>query len=130
MIAAAFDRTFSSLNNPFRAAEASAANVSKIVVLFDTANNISAQTVYADPSKIASAKPDVLYMPIFTAEGGYTVAQSRDVSGLEKTVLIGSDGIFSGDFVKAAGPNVKGMYLSSPNFSALTSSPSRFTTVA
>ena len=58
------------------------------------------------------------------------VAQSRDVSGLEKTVLIGSDGIFSGDFVKAAGPNVKGMYLSSPNFSALTSSPSRFTTVA
>ena len=57
VIAAAFDRTFSSLNNPFRAAEASAANVSKIVVLFDTANNISAQTVYADPSKIASAKP-------------------------------------------------------------------------
>ena len=34
------------------------------------------------------------------------------------SVLIGSDGLFSADFVKAAGPGAEGMYLSSPNFSA------------
>ena len=31
-------------------------------------------------------------------------------------ILIGSDGLFSSDFVKAAGPNAEGMYLSSPDF--------------
>lgn len=56
-IVAAFERTFKSLGTPFRIAEPSADPVSKIVVLFDTANNISAQTVCADPSKIASRKP-------------------------------------------------------------------------
>lgn len=56
-IASAFDHTFASLGNPFRPAEAGPANVSKIVVLFNTAHNISAQTVCADPSKIAAAKP-------------------------------------------------------------------------
>jgi branched-chain amino acid transport system substrate-binding protein len=35
---------------------------------------------------------------------------------MDKIVLIGSDGLFSSDFVKAAGPNVAGMYLSSPDF--------------
>lgn len=71
--------------------------------------------------KIAAGKPEALYMPIFTAEGGFVVSQVRGVAGLEKVVLLGSDGIFSGDFIKAAGPNVKGMYLSSPNFSAFQS---------
>jgi branched-chain amino acid transport system substrate-binding protein len=68
-------------------------------------------------TKVAAAKPAVLYFPIFTAEGGFIVAQSKDVPGLENTVLIGSDGLFSADFVKAAGPNAKNMYLSSPDFS-------------
>ena len=42
----------------------------------------------------------------------------REVAGLETVVLIGSDGMFSADFVKAAGPTAQDMYLSSPNFSA------------
>ena len=33
-------------------------------------------------------------------------------------MLIGSDGMFSPDFITAAGPAAEGMYLSSPNFSA------------
>ena len=67
---------------------------------------------------VAATNPEVLYFPIFTAEGGAIAAQSKEVAGLENTVLIGSDGMFSADFVKAAGPAAKGMYLSSPNFSA------------
>jgi branched-chain amino acid transport system substrate-binding protein len=60
--------------------------------------------------------PDVLYYPIFTAAGGYITAQVRDVPGMENVKLIGSDGLFSADFVAAAGPNAEGMYLSSPDF--------------
>jgi branched-chain amino acid transport system substrate-binding protein len=69
-------------------------------------------------TNIATGEPDALYFPIFTAEGGFIVDQVRDVAGLEDVALIGSDGIFSLDFVEAAGPDVEGMYLSSPDFSA------------
>jgi branched-chain amino acid transport system substrate-binding protein len=64
------------------------------------------------------AAPDVLYYPIFTAEGGFITAQVRDVAGMEDVVLIGSDGLFSADFVEASGPDALNMYLSSPDFSA------------
>jgi branched-chain amino acid transport system substrate-binding protein len=69
-------------------------------------------------SNIAADSPELLYFPIFTAEGGFVASQSGDISGLEDTVLMGSDGLFSADFVEAAGPNAEGMYLSSPDFSA------------
>lgn len=69
-------------------------------------------------TKVAAATPEVIYAPVFIAEGGYLWAQSKQVPGLESTVMIGSDGMFSPDFVKAAGPAAKGNYLSSPNFSA------------
>ena len=78
--------------------------------------------------RVAAAKPDVLYFPIFTAEGGFVAAQAKDVTGLENTVLIGSDGLFSVDFVKAAGPAAAGMYLSSPNFSAFQAGYADFLT--
>jgi len=65
----------------------------------------------------AGGPPDVLYYPIFTAAGGYITAQVRDVPGMENVILIGSDGLFSADFVAASGPNAAGMYLSSPDFS-------------
>jgi branched-chain amino acid transport system substrate-binding protein len=69
-------------------------------------------------TRVAGAEPEVLYYPIFVAAGGYITDQARDVPGLEDTVLIGSDGMFTADFVTAAGPAAEGMYLSSPNFSA------------
>jgi branched-chain amino acid transport system substrate-binding protein len=67
---------------------------------------------------VAAAGPEAIYYPIFTAEGGFMTAQSKEVAGLEDVALIGSDGLFSIDMVKGAGPAALGMYLSSPNFSA------------
>ena len=67
---------------------------------------------------IAAAEPEFLYYPVFVAVGGYVTAQVRDVAGLEEVALAGSDGIFTADLLKGAGPNVEGMYLSSPDFSA------------
>jgi branched-chain amino acid transport system substrate-binding protein len=72
-------------------------------------------------TRIASGKPDLIYYPIFIAEGGFIASQIRDVPGLEKTAMMGADGIFSPDFLKAGGKNVIGMFWSSPNFSAFGS---------
>jgi branched-chain amino acid transport system substrate-binding protein len=69
---------------------------------------------------IAAAGPEFLYYPVFVAVGGFITAQVRDVAGLEEVALAGSDGIFTADLLKGAGPNVEGMYLSSPDFSAFT----------
>ena len=69
-------------------------------------------------TKIATGKPDIIYYPIFIAEGGFITRQSKEISGLEKTVLFGADGMFSPDFYKAAGMSAVGMYHSSPDFAA------------
>lgn len=69
---------------------------------------------------IAAAGPEFLYYPVFVAVGGYVTAQIRDVAGLENVAIAGSDGIFTADLLKAGGANTKGMYLSSPDFSAFT----------
>jgi branched-chain amino acid transport system substrate-binding protein len=67
---------------------------------------------------IGADSPELLYFPIFTAEGGFVAAQTGEVPGLEDTTLMASDGVFSADFINAAGPNAEGMYLSSPDFTA------------
>ena len=67
---------------------------------------------------IAAAAPEFIYYPIFTAEAGFVTAQSKEVPGLENVKLMAADGSFSQDFVNAAGEAAKGMYLSSPDFSA------------
>jgi len=69
-------------------------------------------------TKIATGKPDFIYFPIFIAAGGHICRQVKEVAGLEKTSLMGADGIFSPDFYKAAGETAVGMYHSSPDFSA------------
>jgi branched-chain amino acid transport system substrate-binding protein len=69
-------------------------------------------------TRVAAEAPDFLYYPIFIAEGGYITSQVRGVPGLENVVLAGSDGMFSPDFITAAGPNAEGMFLSSPDFTA------------
>lgn len=69
-------------------------------------------------TSIAAKGPEFLYYPVFVAAGGYITSQVREISGLEDVKIAGSDGIFTPDFLKAAGPNVEGMYLSSPDFSA------------
>lgn len=63
---------------------------------------------------IAAGSPELIYYPIFVAEGGFVTDQARDVAGLEKTILMGADGMFSPDFVTAAGSAAAGMYLTGP----------------
>lgn len=69
-------------------------------------------------TKIAAGKPEMLYYPIFTASGGLITVQSEEIEGLGPSIkTMGADGLFSPDFLKAAGASALGMYLSSPDFS-------------
>ena len=77
---------------------------------------------------IAAAGPELLYFPVFVAVGGYVVNQVRSVAGLEKVFLVASDGTFTSDFIKAGGADSKGVYLSSPDFSAFTGDYAGFIT--
>jgi len=69
-------------------------------------------------TKIAATQPDVIYLPIFVAEGGAIASQVRSIPGLEKTVLMGTSGIFRPDFLKAGGSNTVAMFWASPDFSS------------
>lgn len=69
-------------------------------------------------TRIAAAKPDFIYLPIFIAAGGQVTSQAKQNPDLANVQLAGADGIFSPDFLKAAGEAAKGFLWSSPDFSA------------
>jgi branched-chain amino acid transport system substrate-binding protein len=64
---------------------------------------------------IAADSPEFLYYPIFIPEGAQISRQAPEVAGLENTVLAGADGMYSPDFIEAAGEAAEGMYISGPN---------------
>jgi branched-chain amino acid transport system substrate-binding protein len=69
-------------------------------------------------TRVAATSPDFFYFPIFIAAGAQIASQAKQVPGMESVQLAGADGIFSPDFVKAAGDAVVGFNWSSPDFSA------------
>ena len=75
---------------------------------------------------IAAAQPELLYFPVFVAEGGFIAQQALETPGLENVIRIGSDGMFTPDFVTAAGAGAAGMFLSRPNFSAFQEGSASF----
>jgi branched-chain amino acid transport system substrate-binding protein len=69
-------------------------------------------------TRIAATGAEMIYYPIFIAAGGHITSQARQTPGLENTYLMGADGMFSPDFLEAAGDAAVGMYWSSPDFAA------------
>lgn len=65
-------------------------------------------------TKIATGSPELIYFPVFLPAGGFIIRQAKETTGLEKTYLMGADGLFSPDVVKAAGATVEGFMVSSP----------------
>jgi len=63
----------------------------------------------------AAGPPDVLYYPVFTAEGGFLTKQAKEVAGLENTILSAADGMISAAAAEAVGEAGEGMYFSGPN---------------
>lgn len=65
---------------------------------------------------LAAKNIDFLYFPIFVAEGGLIARQARTLPKLKDTDLAASDGVFTPDFIEAAGAeNAEGMYVSAPD---------------
>jgi branched-chain amino acid transport system substrate-binding protein len=77
-------------------------------------------------TRISGNNPELIYYPVFVATGGYITVQIKDVAGLENVKLISSDGVFTPDFLTAAGSTAQGMYISSPDFSRFPSGYNAF----
>ncbi len=69
-------------------------------------------------TSVAGGAPEFFYYPIFIAAGAQITSQAKQTPGMENVQLAGADGIFSADFLKAAGDAGLGMNWSSPDFSA------------
>jgi branched-chain amino acid transport system substrate-binding protein len=74
----------------------------------------------------AAGPPDVLYYPVFTAEGGFLTKQAKEVAGLESTILAAADGMISAAAIEAVGEAGEGMYFSGPNTDFLGGTYGRF----
>jgi len=74
-------------------------------------------------ARITSGRPDFIYYPIFIAAGAFITRQARDTPGLEGVRLLAADGMFSPDFLAAAGNAASGMYLTSPDLSVEAMGP-------
>lgn len=70
--------------------------------------------------RIAEGKPDVLYFPDFQQICGLVAKQSKEVAGLEDTILIGSDGCGGTTFADVAGEDANGMFISGPDLTGFT----------
>ena len=67
-------------------------------------------------TSIAADAPDILYYPVFVAEGGAITSQARETTELSETDLAGADGMLTPDWISAAGErNAEGVYLSGPD---------------
>jgi branched-chain amino acid transport system substrate-binding protein len=65
-------------------------------------------------TRIAAGAPELIYFPIFLPAGGFIIRQAKETAGLETTILMGADGLFSPDVTEAAGDAVEGFHVSSP----------------
>ncbi|MBC8496493.1 MAG: ABC transporter substrate-binding protein [Chloroflexi bacterium] len=65
----------------------------------------------------AAGPPELLYYPVFTAEGGFLTKQAKEVTGLEGTILAAADGMISIAAIEAVGEAGEGMYFSGPDLS-------------
>lgn len=63
-------------------------------------------------TKIKSLNPDIIFISGLYSHGGRIVAKARELGMM--TTFIGSDGLFSSDFVKLAGKAAEGTIISCP----------------
>ena len=54
-------------------------------------------------TRVATAQPQVIFMPVFVNAAAFLVRQAKEVPGLQKTTLLGTDAVLSPNFLEAAG---------------------------
>lgn len=68
-------------------------------------------------TRIASEKPEIIYMPIFVAASAQILRQAKDVPGLQHTLIYGGASLMAPDMIEAAGPAVVGFRIGYPDLS-------------
>jgi branched-chain amino acid transport system substrate-binding protein len=68
-------------------------------------------------TRIATEKPDVIYLPIFVAAAAQIVRQAPTIPGLQKTTLIGGGALMAPEFIQAVGPGIVGLRITYPDVS-------------
>jgi branched-chain amino acid transport system substrate-binding protein len=68
-------------------------------------------------TRIATEKPDIIYMPIFVAATAQILRQAKDVPGLGQTKLYGGASLMAPDLIEAAGQSVVGFEIGYPDIS-------------
>jgi len=68
-------------------------------------------------TRIATEKPDAVYMPIFVAAAAQLLRQSKEVPGLDKTTFIGGGSLMAPEFIQAVGPSIVGFRIAYPDVS-------------
>ena len=68
-------------------------------------------------TRIATEKPDAIYMPVFVAAAAQLLRQSKEIPGLEKTTLIGGGSLMAPEFISAVGPSIVGFRICYPDVS-------------
>lgn len=66
---------------------------------------------------IATAKPCVLYFPIFVAAAAQIVRQSAEIKGMEETTIFGGSALMAPGFLEAVGDAAVGFRISNPDTS-------------
>lgn len=66
---------------------------------------------------IATAKPCVLYFPIFVAAAAQIVRQAGEIKGMEETTIIGGSALMAPGFLEAAGDTAVGFRFTNPDAS-------------
>ncbi len=83
-------------------------------VTYQGAINVGDTDMRSLLTEIASNSPDILFYPIFQPEGNYITVQSREIDGLQDTILMAADGLYVADFPINTGETALGMYLMAP----------------
>ncbi|MGI9304800.1 MAG: branched-chain amino acid ABC transporter substrate-binding protein [Gammaproteobacteria bacterium] len=68
-------------------------------------------------TSIATAKPCVLYFPIFVAAAAQIARQAPEISGLEETKIVGGSALMAPGFLEAAGDSAEGFVFTNPDAS-------------
>lgn len=79
-----------------------------------TAVNVGDTDMKPVLARIAVGLPELIYFPVFEPEGNFIASQKCEVSGLEKTTMMGADGLLTSGFAAASGDCAVGMYLTGP----------------
>jgi branched-chain amino acid transport system substrate-binding protein len=62
-------------------------------------------------TRIGTAKPELLFAPLFVGASGYLVRQIKEVPGMATTKLLGTDAVLAPGFLEAAGDAAVGYQL-------------------